>query len=247
MPLAFHGLTDVYYNTTASATIEWVGDPNDPPPGDALIAVFGFQDVPADSGPWIVDTPGSGGWQRLLFQSPSATGSGLEVLHSHAWSAGDDTEFAFDTTYSWIARGVQYTGQLATGALVRAHAEQAWTGDDPQTPELYAFPGEQVIAVAATYLDAFPGYTTPAPWNEQFDNDLGGVPFGDTEIVLADRPVTVEGPISLTWEATADPSSAKGATGIFVLRPAVPGEDEGPGTPPFNTTPLLAIEYPVAS
>ncbi len=140
-------------------------------------------------------------------------------------------------SHSFVAFGAQYRGQLALPvANIRAHLEQAWTGNNPQAPAFYTFVNEMVVAVAAEQLAA-PGFGTPTPtgWTNRDDQTRAG--FGSVEITLADKLTTVEGdPGVVPWAATAA-GTHEGATGVFAIRAA--------GVNPASTDPFVSMQYPL--
>lgn len=238
--IAFQAASAAQSGNAASTTITWPGGPA----GQLLVAVFGFEGVAAGSGPWVVDSSTSGGWQRLFAKAPSAAGCGLEVWQTFDWSSGLSTLFDFDTARNFVARGLVYTGQYDTGDgtnPIRAWTARDWTGDDPEAPSVYAFENEMLIAVAAEQMQS-PGFGTPTPagWTERIDSSRGG--FGNVEITAADKPVTVEGESGvIPWSAAAATGASDGATGVFAIRPAATV------TPLGATSPLIAVEFDAAN
>lgn len=248
MGLAFHAATAaVSSSSDSSATLTWVGSPGSP--GDMLIAAFGFEGVSAGAGPWIPDNSGflaAAGWARALFQGPSATGCGLEVWHTDGWTTGATQTFAFDTTHSYVAQGFQYTGQLVgdLSAVVRIAATAQTTGDNPQTPSIYTFQNEMVVAFASDQLTT-PGYgtpTSPTGFTKRGDSARGST-FGNVEITAADKLTVVEGDTgAITWTAASASGSNKGATGVIAIRP--PAGTIPPATP-GATSPHIRIKFAV--
>lgn len=237
--IAFENITSISGSSNL-ATITWPGSPS----SQMLLAVFGFENVNHASGPWITGTPGSTGLGRLLYKPPSADGGcGIEVWIAKRWEVGASTDFSFDTSRPYAALGAVYTGQYndTDGSLtnsIRAHAEQPWTGDDPETPSIYAFVDEMLIAIAAIQLDAPYGTPTPPGWTERADKARADVQ-GNVEVTLADLPVTVEGFSGVVaWSVASASGSDKGATAIMAVRPEP--------TPPAVTSPSINIEYSTA-
>lgn len=222
---------------------------------DLILAVFGFEDV--TTGPYIQYDPTGAhgviegtGWVRLLTVAPSATGCGLEVWAGFR-GTGSATAFLFTGTYDYVARGLQYRGEYNPGGVsyvdfvngngtVRAYTTDQVTGDDPACPAVYAFVDELLIALAADQLTT-PGFGTPTPpgWTSRVDSKRGGS-FGNVEITAADRLVTVEGDTgAIAFDATADPSGAKGTTATLAIRPAA--------ALVATTAPYVSVEFPVVT
>jgi hypothetical protein len=220
----------------SSATITWPGSPS----GQMLLAVFGFENVLAASGPWV-DHSESGGWERAFYQPPSADGGcGLEVWNTQGWSSGPTTKFDFVASEAYVAEGAVYTGQYTgAGDVVRASVSRQVTGDDPAAPSAYVFASELVIVAAADLL-ATPGYGTPTPagWTKRFDNARGGA-FGNVEITIADKLAATEGNTGdIPWSAVTSPAGAHGATATLAIRAAA--------AVIASTSPLLVVEYAIS-
>lgn len=227
--------------SASSGTIVWPGTPS----GQMLIAVFGFENVLASSGPWVIDKDGSPpgsatGWLRSFYRPPSADGGcGLEVWNSYDWSSGiGGSTFHFDASRPFVAQGLVYTGQYFDGTTdpFRAFLSQPWTGDNPKTPSIYAFGNELLLAVAAEQM-ASPGFGTPTPagWVQRFDSKRSA--FGNVEITAADLTVSGEGASGIIpWAASAAGPANKGATAVVAVRPAA--------AVPTSTSPLIAVTFP---
>ncbi len=244
--IAFNAVTSAQAGTASTTQLTWVGSPN----GGILLALFGFEGVAPGSGPWIdenghdLDVSGAGhGWKRLFYQAPSNTGCGLEMWGTCDWSSGADTDFPFLASYSYVARGAQYTGQLSdtsghvTGGTYRAVTSSQWTGNNPEAPSVYAFENELVIAVSALEMSS-PGFGTPTPsgWSQRLDSARSG--FGTVEITLADTLMEVEGATGqIPWSASAETGSSKGGTATLAVRPTA--------AVVAATSPLIAVEYAV--
>lgn len=255
--IAFNAVTPAISDAAAgfSDPLVWVGSPS----RQLLLAVFGFEGVAAGSGPYIQYDPSgvhgttpTGGWARVLFEPPSATGNALEVWAAY-WGAGPSTRFLFTGTYDYVARGLMYTGQYDTGTLyaagngtVRAFAKDQVSGDDPACPAIYAFVDEMLVALASDQLQS-PGFGTPTPagWSSRFDSERGGS-FGNVEITAADKLTTAEGDTGpIPFDAVAAAAGTKGATATLAIRPASSSHFPPP-TPPPATSPRIAFEYAVA-
>ncbi len=219
--------------------------------GDLLIVVLGFEGVASGSGPWVVPGDGSdtnivsvpGGWKRVCYQSPSATGNGLEV-----WAAihGSGIHVVFPLTGSlpYSSQTASYTGEYETSmsifdGAIRAATTAQWTGDDPEAPSVYVYSEEMVVAVGADQL-ASPGWgaPTPAGWTSRMDAARASS-YGNVEITLADKPATVEGNTgTIPFSANSASGSNKGATATLAIRPTA--------AVVAATSPLIAIEYATA-
>lgn len=230
MAIAYESVSTEDKGTATTATPVFSGTPA----GQMLLVVFGFEGVAPGSGPWVASVS-EGGWYRRLYQAPSATGCGLEVWGTHGWSSGTGPTFTFGSSMSFICRGVVYNGTYNAEGVVRATATDQWTGDDPETPSLFAFAGELLITFAVLELQVFPGFTAPSGFTERIDNSRAG--FGTVEIDNADKLVAVEGEQGpFTYTASAETSGSKGATAIMAVRPA--------DAPPVATSPMISVEYP---
>ncbi len=222
--------------------------------GELLVAVFAFENVNVGSGPWLIEgdvahSPpemcAANGWERVLYEEPSANGgNGLEVWVAY-WRSGTGGRAVFDTTRTFVMRVGVYAGQFDPGGTlpftqgtVRASTKQQWTGDNPECPSVYTFERERVLAVAADQLQS-PGYGTPTPsgWSSRGDSARGGT-FGNVEMTLADKLTTIEGATgAIPFAATASSGATKGATATLAIRPA--------DAIPVATAPLIAVEYAV--
>jgi hypothetical protein len=212
MSIAFQAASAAVTGTATSGTITWPGSPSN----QMLIAVFAFDAVTV--GPFVKDSGTSGGWSRAFSQAPSASGTGIEVWASTPWSSDATTTFNFFASETFVAQGIVYTGQFQ-GDAVRATSSQAWTGANPQTPAIFSFAGEMLVAVAGDTLAAG-GFGTPTPGGStsRFDSTLAGA--GTAELTAADRLTAVDGVIGpFTWTATGSPVGAHGAAGVLAIKP----------------------------
>ena len=251
MAIAFASATSAISSASAgfSGDLTWTGSPS----SQLLLAVFGFENVNASSGPWIMLDPththvGSGsGWARVCYQPPSADGgNGLEIWAA-IWTSGPSTSFLFDATYAYVGRGLVYTGEYNPGAaledvtaspVIRAAVTAQVTGDNPAAPSVFAFVGEMLVVCGSDQLQS-PGFGTPTPagYTSRIDSERGGS-FGNVEITAADHTVTTEGDTgSIPWTATASTGTTKGATATLAIRPAA--------AVIANTSPYLNLEWPV--
>ncbi len=92
-----------------------------------LVATFGFENVLASSGPWVAEGDGTGsppkagaatGWERIVYQAPSADGGcGVEVWAT-LWGSGTAGQFVFDTSRTLTYQIARYTGIYDTGATI---------------------------------------------------------------------------------------------------------------------------------
>lgn len=219
--------------------------------GDLLVFALAVEGQAAGSGPWI-DTSGSvpgsgilgpgGSWKQACYQAPSASGAGLEVWVA-IYGSGSIVKVNLLSSLNAVGLLAAWSGVYApTNSIndgsVRGAVSAQVSGDDPAAPSVYAFVDELLIAVGADTL-ASPGFGTPTPagWASRTDGARDST-YGNVEAVLADKAVTVEGDTgTIPFAATASPSGAKGATATLAVRP----------TPPAATSPLIAVEFAVAS
>ena len=215
---------------------------------DLAILAAAFEGRGAGSGPWIDGSHGTGyvalstGWQRVLYQAPSATGNGLEVWAALLTPVPQTHIVAFTGSYDAIVcealyRGVyRPSGSIADGAI-RTSEKQQWTGDDPECPSVFAYAGERVIAVAGQQLQS-PGFgdPTPAGWLTRTDAARAAT-YGNVEVAIADKLITEDGPTgAIPFSAASASGSNKGATATLAVRPA----------PPASTAPLILVEFATA-
>lgn len=236
MAIAFQAVSAAITGVSGSSgVITWPGAPSN----QQLIAVFGFESEAAGSGPYINDSGSSAGWRRIVSQAPSATGSGLEVWAGSPWTIGATTTFNFTGSYTYVGRGLVYTGEyfgvVNDAAGVRGGASAQVVGNNPAAPSIYAYVNEMLVACAADTLTAGYGNPTPTGWSAaRFDSARSGA--GTVEITAADFPVTVEGNSgTVPWTATASPGGAAGGTAILAIRPLA--------SAPSSTSPLISVTY----
>lgn len=238
MALAFQAISAVVSGTGTTDSITWPGAPG----GQQLIAVFAFEGVAAGSGPYISSAPFTGStWFRIVSQAPSATGVGLEVWAGFpGWSSGVLTPFAFTGTYTYIGRGIVYTGQNVTGvsSSIRSAVSAQVVGNNPQAPTIFAFANEMVVAIAAEQMSN-PGFgtpTSPTGFTQRYDSNRAG--FGTVEQTVADELAIVNanvGPIG--WTANGQTGASPGASATLAIQPA--GAAAGSGNP------LIEVTFPV--
>lgn len=230
------------------------------PSRQLLIATFGFENVLASSGPWVVDSDGTGsppsmgaatGWQRVCWKPPSADGgNGIEVW-AVLWGSGTTGRAVFDAARTVVYQIARYTGiydPLGSGGassllpvsqgIIRASTTAQVTGNNPAGPSVYAFVDERVVTVASSQLDSSGYSAAPTGYTKRLGSARSGT-HGNVEIGLSDAAVTTEGDTgSLVWTATAASGSTKGATATLAIRPAA-----GSSSPPTKTSPYISFEY----
>lgn len=218
--------------SASSTTITWPGLPS----GQLLIAVFGFEGVASGSGPYVNNTPQSG-WEQQLFQAPSATGCGLEVWNTQSWSSGPTTTFNFNGSPAFVAQGLVYTGQFTgAGDVIRASTSQSVSGNNGQSPGIFAFANELVIVLISQQITAA-GFVAPTGFTKRVDSARGAT-AGNVEIAVADQVAAVQGSEGpFTWTATASPANSKGAAATLCVRAA--------GSTPGTTQPFISMRYPL--
>lgn len=199
--------------------------------GNLIIAVFGFENVAAGSGPWIVPNIGqlssnyigpSQGWQQVCWQSPSGTGVGIEV-----WGAihgSGSNQFAlFASTQSAVMASAAWSGELNAGnpignQTVRLEPTAQVTGNFPPAPSVTANSGELVIAIGGDLMTAAT-FGTPSGFTSRIDAVRGAA--GTVEAVIADATITspgATGPITFPQNAAA--TTTLGSTATLAIRPA---------------------------
>lgn len=198
-----------------------------------LVGIFGFEGV--TSGPWISGTV-QPGWSRTCYVAPSASGNGLEVWNTQAWSSGATTQFNFSGTLSYVGIGRVYTGQYTgAGNVIRGATTAQVTGNNPAAPSIYAYVNEMVIVCASSQLNSS-GYSAAPTGYADLSSAARGSTHGNVEIGTADRVAAVEGDTgALAFTATATSGAIKGTTATLVVRagPAVVAA----------TSPMISIEY----
>ncbi len=250
MSIVYIGSTSA--SVDAAATID-IDVPATSDVGDFLAIAVAFEGRASGSGPWV--KPWETGdpstvigeatdWKQILYQAPSATGSGLEIWAAIIVGAGatdEPTTVNFTGSYAAAAGMVSYSGAYGSHILdgaVRAFAKQQWTGDNPEAPSVYAYDRELLIACSALELDS-PGYGDPTPdgWDTKVDKARADT-FGNVELAMASKITVIEGATgAIPWAATSDTGSDKGATATLAVRPVT--------TAPAATSPLIAVEYAV--
>lgn len=206
----------------SSTSITWPGSPN----YQLLIAVFGFEGVNTTDGPWITGTPFSTGWKRATFQPPSVNGgSGLEIWIGSPWTSGALTNFSFTGNLTFVGRGLVYSGEYyavsGDNAALRSAQTAQVVGNNPASPNSFAYQGDMALAVAADSLQAG-GYGNPttAGWGTaRFDDARGAA--GTVEITASDQlNLSANGFTgSALWGATATNPGTAGATAVLVFIP----------------------------
>lgn len=182
---------------------------------DLLVVVVGFESVAAGSGPWISGTPQLG-WSRACYQSPSATGSGIEIWTAN-WKFGGQTTFNFFTSRTGIARESAYRCPDIGGPAVDSTATQQHTGNNPVCPSVVTQRDNATVVHCAAMKLKSPGYVYPAPDTKHWDNARAGV-FGNVEAALGDRVQAASGASgTYTITATASAAGQVGATATLAV------------------------------
>lgn len=238
MAIAYAGTTGASVGTGTSQALFWPGLPA----GQLLIAFFAFEGVAAGSGPYINDTGSSAGWYRVCYQAPAANGgTGLEIWGSFpGWSSGPGTTFNFTGTFTFVAQGAVYTGQLNdnTTSPIRASTTAQVTGNNPQAPAIFALVNELVIAIGAEAMSN-PGFgtpTSPSGFTQRWDSNRAG--FGTAEQTIADKIAASSASVGpIVWTANGATGASPGATATLAIQPAA--------APVGSGAPLIEITFPV--
>src|SRR5215471_18098462 len=150
------GVTDLQYNVPVGTAA-----------GDLLVAAYAFEGVAAGSGPWIIPNTGqlqpdgigpAGAWFQYGWQTPGASGVGIEVWCAIESTASNPKAF-FTTSQNVVSAMCTYrgeynpTGQI-TGAPPRLFPTQQWTGHQPASPAVTPNVGELVVAVGGDTMTA---------------------------------------------------------------------------------------------
>lgn len=199
--------------------------------GDIIVAVVAFEGVAAGSGPWIIPNNGqlsalyigpSQGWQQACWQSPSATGVGIEVWTAiHGGGTVQNALFAAsqNAVTVTVAYGGEYnpTGNI-TGGAVRLEPTAQVTGNQPPAPSVLANGGELVVAVGGDQMGGG-GFGAPSGLTNRVDVARSGA--GTVEATIADYTTSTAGNTGpITFPNAAASSSTKGSTATLVIRPA---------------------------
>lgn len=199
--------------------------------GNIMILAFAFEGVAAGSGPWVAPNTGSfggnyigpaNGWQQIIQQDPSGTGTGLEVWAA-VHQAGSVNYAMFTGTYSAVVVAAAWSGEYAPNNVIqdgaiRVTAQAQVTGNAPPAPSVFADNGELVVAVGA---DAMTGslFGTPSGYTNRVDVARSGA--GTAEATLADAVAATTGNTgAITFPNNAASGTTHGATATLAIRPA---------------------------
>jgi hypothetical protein len=204
--------------------------------GNLLVAVYAFEGVANGSGPWIIPNTGqlstafigpSSGWLQACWQTPSATGVGIEVWCAiHGSGATQSAQFAASQNVVTVAAA--WSGEynptgLISAAPPRIATTAQVTGDQPPAPSVLPNVGELVVACGGDLMGGS-GFGTPSGFTNRIDTARSGA--GTAEATIADVTASVAGPTGLiTFPNTAATSTTRGATAtlVFVPAPTTPG------------------------
>lgn len=187
---------------------------------DLMLCCFCFGSVAAGSGPWVATAPA--GWLRIIYQAPSATGTGIEVWGA-IYVSGVSAHFTFNGTYQGNMRESTYRGfaPIVPGQIVSLVGDaksDVWTGNNPVAPSVNVDVNGSMVGVCAADTLSSTGFGYPAPYTKRWDNAEGGI-FGHPEDALGEHigaAIGATGTIGLTAPVT--PAGAKGTTCTFVIR-----------------------------
>jgi hypothetical protein len=208
-------------------------------PGDIFVMVYAFEGVAAGSGPWIIPNIGQyasnnvgpyGGYLQACWQSPKATGIGLEVWVAILSSASPFVaNFAAAqnvTVVTTTYRGEYNPTSTITGGPPRLAPSAQVVGNQPAAPSVAANAGELVVACGADAMTGA-GFGTPSGFTNRVDVARAGA--GTAEATIADTilaAAVTTGPI--TFPNAAASSSQNGATATLVIVPAPTATGAGP-------------------
>lgn len=199
--------------TFAAAGSIVVGVPAAVQQNDLIVVALAFEDVTPGSGPWIDHVPQLG-WTRLLYQEPSALGSGLEVWYAN-WYVGPSTTFVFGAAQTGVAREVGFRTSDGSQLAVFVSDSQAVVGSNVACPTIDTSQLDSLACIAIADTQTGPGgYGLPVGYVQEFDNTRAG--FGTVEVMVGDGVVDEPGstgPLPLTF--TASPAGAAGSTATF--------------------------------
>lgn len=217
--------------TATAATEIDIGTPAGVVNRDIIISVFAFEGVAAGSGPWIVPNQGqlvgtfigpSTGWQQVCWQTPSATGVGIEVWCA-IFSVGSAQNAKFATSMNAVAVTAAWSGNYNTpsGNITTTPPRLATTaqvvGNQPAAPSVVTNVGELVVACGGDLMQAG-GFGAPSGFTNRVDVFRSNV--GTVEATMADMTAAnaaATGPI--TFPNPTASSVTAGSTATIVVSP----------------------------
>lgn len=214
------GLTEIDCNRPAGVQV-----------GDIIVALYAFEGVASGSGPWIIPNSGqfssnyigpSQGWLQLCWQTPGATGVGIEVWGAiHKTGAVQNANFVASENAVTVttAYGGVYnpTGNIGS-YTVRTSATAQVTGNQPAAPAVNANAGDLIVACFGDLMTAS-GFGTPSGYTNRVDVARSGA--GTVEAALADLTTVAAGNTGLiTSPQAAASSTTRGATATLAIIPA---------------------------
>jgi len=207
--------------------------------GDIEIFVVAFEGVAAGSGPWIIPNNGQFStdyigpftqWQQILFQSPSATGVGIEVWAA-IFNSGGNHFAKFAASQNAVGVCAAYSGEynptgLISGGAIRLSSSAQVTGNQPAAPSVVANSGELVIAIGGDLMGVS-GFGTPSGTTNRIDTARSGA--GTVEATIADFTTSSAGATGpITFPNAAAGTSVRGATATLAISPAPTTASSGP-------------------
>lgn len=204
--------------------------------GDLIVGVFAFEGVAAGSGPWIIPNSGqfsssyigpAQGWQQACWQTPGATGVGVEVWCAlHGTGTVQNAMFAAsqNAVTVTVAYGGEYNpnGSISGGAVRVATTSQV-AGNQPAAPSVNANNGELIVACAGDLMTASK-FGTPSGTTNRVDVTRSGA--GTVEATIADLSTVAAGNTGpITFPNAAASGTTRGATATLAIRqaPSTPG------------------------
>lgn len=204
--------------------------------GNFMAAVYAFEGVAAGSGPWIIPNIGqlasnfigpSTDWLQACWQSPGATGVGIEVwVAIHESGTHQTAQFVTSQNVTTVAGAwsgeYNPTGAIITNTTVRVATTQQVTGHQPPAPAVDARAGELVIACAGDRMNT--NFGTPSGFTNLVDANRAGA--GTVEATMAAATISIAGntgPITFPNNAAAATTPGTTATLCIVPAPATAG------------------------
>lgn len=207
--------------------------------GNLIVVVFAFEGVASGSGPWIIPNNGQfisnyigagEGWQQVCWQTPSATGVGIEVWAAiHQSGAVNDAKLI--GSMNAVAVAAAWSGEYnptgtISGAPPRLAVTAQVTGNQPAAPSVVADLGELIIACGGDLMGGG-GFGIPSGFTSRVDAARAGA--GTVEATLADITAVAAGSVGpITFPNAAASTTTRGATATLAIRPTPTVAGAGP-------------------
>lgn len=205
--------------------------------GELLVSVWAFEGVAAGSGPWIIPNIGqyaanvigpAEGWLQACWQTPSATGVGIEVWVAFNGAGSVNQSANFTASMNAVSVMSAWTGQYnpsgtITGSPPRVATTAQVTGNQPAAPAVTANSGELIVACGGDLMTVS-GFGTPSGFTNRVDVNRGSA--GQVEATIADAQASSAGntgPITFPNNAAATTTAGTTATLLIVPTPTTAG------------------------